>query len=67
MPCFEVDSVLDVMGVYVVDGERFTAYSPDKKCELTQELIRKCLDTLTQSDYVELWIKDYLERLKAHF
>ncbi len=63
IPCFEVDSVLDVMGVYAIEDKRFINYSPYKRCELPKDLIRNCIHILTESDYVEAWIKNHLRSL----
>ncbi|RTZ61149.1 MAG: hypothetical protein DSZ31_00795 [Gammaproteobacteria bacterium] len=65
--CFQVRSVLDVMGVYYPNEEEFKSYNPRKVCELSEEELKMALEVLLISDYVEEIIKDYLRELLKNF
>ena len=61
--CFQTRSVLDVMGLYYPSEETFKSYNPKKVCELLEDELKKALEVLLTSEYVEEIIKDYLWEL----
>ncbi len=63
--CFNVDSVVDIRGVYILTEKELGAYSPERVCCLNREVIEDCRRLLAEHGDIEDFVKEYLVNLRV--